>query len=726
MLLDKISAIGRTCTGCSLCKNICPVGAIEMLPNEDGFIRPKIDSGKCIHCEKCEKKCPQLNHAVSNEAEPPCYAVKMPPDVLEVSSSGGAFTALANYVFDKGGYVCGAAYDEDFRGVSQIMISDKADMYKLRGSKYVYSKPGNIYKQVYEKLNEGAYVLFSGVPCQVAALKAYLPKDFKKLITVDLLCGGYPPEKLFRQYVDSVAKGREIKNISFRSKKYSWYINGIRIEFTNGEEHIIHSMRDPYLKAYLKFMITSESCDNCQFAPTPRVGDFTIGDFWSFDKYDETVDLEKGISCILTNNKKSMEIFEEIKGSFEFVKRMPLSFLRRFNRMNEKRKPVLARQRFFRLIKDGWDFKKAVDYALNWKFDVAVSGCWTVPNYGGDLTYYALYNTIKDMGYSVIMVERRADIPGYDIPRPIHFGVNPYPFYDVCRIHKNFNDRAELNVRVKTFVLGSDQVWNYKIFDNSTINSYSFDYVRDYRRKVAYSTSFGSVELTGTPEQNKELTNLLRRFNAVSVREKSGVELCRQMGVKAEWVVDPVFLCDKKYFQKLIDSAKCSVGEKYVCSYIIHPSPLKYGIEKICGEFNMGHIGTITCAENSLAKEGFYQSNWPYPYEKNLTVENWLKYLTNSSFIITDSFHATCFAVRYNIPFIFVKGMMNETNGLERVQSILSVVGLMDRIVPTVEEAFEKKTYNQPIDWEQVNARMKPEIERSRQWLENALKAEII
>ena len=198
------------------------------------------------------------------------------------------------------------------------------------------------------------------------------------------------------------------------------------------------------------------------------------------------------------------------------------------------------------------------------------------------------------------------------------------------------------------------------------------------------------------------------------------------MGVKAVQVIDPVFLCQKEHYKKLIDSAKCSVGGDYICTYFIHPNSTKYGMEKICEELNLGHINTINADEDMLSKDRFNKAKWPYTLEDNLTVESWLKYLTNSNLIITDSFHATSLAIIYNIPFVFIKGSLNVLVGMDRLGTLLGIAGLENRVVTTVEEAFEKKTYNQPIDWEQVNARMKPEIERSRQWLENSLKAEII
>lgn len=233
--------------------------------------------------------------------------------------------------------------------------------------------------------------------------------------------------------------------MNFRPKKYGWRHSGIETIFEDGSKHMIHSVKDPYFRGFLNWLYVGNACESCQFASPPRQGDFSIGDFWNIDRYAEGLKFDDGVSCILLNSDKAKNIFQEISQNFDFVKKMPLSFLRRFNRLREKRPAHLARARFFSLINRGFTVEKAVDYALGWKFDVALSGCWTVPNYGGELTYYALYKTLNDLGYTTIMVERRKETLANSVPRPAAFSKSPYPWYDVCRVHKSLEDQRELN-----------------------------------------------------------------------------------------------------------------------------------------------------------------------------------------------------------------------------------------------------------------------------------------
>lgn len=726
MLLNKIHEIGKECSGCSLCASICPNEAIVMSPNKEGFFMPAIDEGKCINCGLCERKCPQLNLIKDNYADPSCYAVKADSEILKVSSSGGVFTVLSEYVFEKGGYVCGAAYDDNFTGVSHIMISDRSEMYKLRGSKYVYSKPNGIYKQVKDKLNEGHYVLFSGTPCQVAALNAYLPQKYEKLITVDLLCAGVPSEKIFSKYISEVAQGKKVTSISFRPKEYGWEYTGIQIKFDDDSEYIIHSIRDPYLKGFLNSLFKCDACKNCSYATLPRQGDFTIGDFWGIEKYDDSIDTKEGVSSVMLNNTKSESIFKEVRDRFVFAKKIHLPFLLSHNQCSEKRRSHLAKTRFYYLLNNGFSFTKAVDYALKWKFDIALTGCWTVRNYGGELTYYALYKTLRSMGYTVIMVERRVDIPNYNIPNPSLFNKNPYPFYDVSRIHKSFTDQRELNERVKTFICGSDQIWNFRLMNEESIKSYTMDYVADWRKKIAYATSFGSVELAGNEEQQQELAKLISRLNYVSVREKSGIDICSKIGVKAEWTIDPLLLCDKEDYNELLKNSSVTKNEKYVFAYFLWPNSFKYGLDKFSQILNLDYVITVNADEAALKRINFSETTFPYPYIKNCKLEDWLYYAVNSTYIVTDSFHATCLAIAYKKPFVFVKGNLNEHNGLERITSLLEPLGLMDRIADTVESTLKDEKYMEEIDYNRIYKILDKEKERSINWLKKAIDSELI
>ena len=135
-----------------------------------------------------------------------------------VSSSGGAFTLISNYILEKGGYVCGAAFVG--QNVKHIIIDKKEDMYKLRGSKYVQSDTNTVYSQIKDLLNRDKFVLFTGTPCQVAGLNSYLGKDYDNLLTMDLICHGIPSPLVWEKYLKALAKGRTVNNVTFRNKKY--------------------------------------------------------------------------------------------------------------------------------------------------------------------------------------------------------------------------------------------------------------------------------------------------------------------------------------------------------------------------------------------------------------------------------------------------------------------------------------------------------------------------
>ena len=153
------------CTGCGTCANICPANALTMEANNEGFFVPKIDYEKCINCGLCEKKCVALHPQYNNNKAPECYAFLASDEIREVSSSGGVFTVAAEYVLSKGGTVIGAVYDADFH-VKHVAIADRNELWRVRGSKYIQSNTGAIYKTAKYSLQgttQGRY-LTGGVP----------------------------------------------------------------------------------------------------------------------------------------------------------------------------------------------------------------------------------------------------------------------------------------------------------------------------------------------------------------------------------------------------------------------------------------------------------------------------------------------------------------------------------------------------------------------------------
>lgn len=193
------------CCGCTACVHICPVKCIEMREGSDGFLYPVADSVKCIDCHKCEQVCPVESLFNLNTETESFIAYNKNEEVRKQSSSGGIFTAVAEWILNSDGVVFGAAFDENFT-VCHIAVSTKEELEKLRGSKYVQSGLGNAYPLVKQHLESNRRVLFTGTACQIAGLKKYLNKPYENLYTVDILCHGVPSPKIWNMYLEDKKK----------------------------------------------------------------------------------------------------------------------------------------------------------------------------------------------------------------------------------------------------------------------------------------------------------------------------------------------------------------------------------------------------------------------------------------------------------------------------------------------------------------------------------------
>lgn len=311
----------KKCCGCNNCCNICPTKAITMIEDNEGFFYPHIDKNKCINCGACKKVCPWINDIKRNEyfEEPECFAAKIKDKKIQKqSTSGGMFYALASNVIDRGGLVVGSEMDLNHK-VHHKIIEQKSDLHRIMGSKYVYSELNDIFNTVKNHLIKGKLVLFSGVPCQVSALLNYLKKPFDNLITVEVICHGTPPQKLFDKYVDFLEKKHKAKLIqySFRSKKAAkWGTFKAFALFeknTHGKKEktykYINADFDPYYWSFLNAKNYRECCYECKFASKERFADITLGDCWGIEQIKpEMIDYE-GVSVAIINTLKGKTLF---------------------------------------------------------------------------------------------------------------------------------------------------------------------------------------------------------------------------------------------------------------------------------------------------------------------------------------------------------------------------------------------------------------------------------
>lgn len=316
------------CCGCNACGDVCPKQAISFKDDNEGFWYPEIDVDKCVDCGLCEKVCPILNKNEYKEKggfEHP-QALALVHKNIEVrfdSTSGGAFTAMAEEIYKQGGFVGGAVYNEDW-SVSQFLSSSKSDLPKLRSSKYLQSHFDGFYIAVKEALKTGKPVLVCGTPCQMAAMYRYLQKPYKNLILVDFICRAIASPLFFKKWIEYLEKKHDSKVVYYKakSKELGWRKLSTRIGYFNNDVDIISGDDNPWLKMQYKVPeIGRPSCFECPFKGFPRTSDITIGDLWAKkSSVPENLDGDLGTSIVFVNNEKGIKFLESCIKKTEYQK----------------------------------------------------------------------------------------------------------------------------------------------------------------------------------------------------------------------------------------------------------------------------------------------------------------------------------------------------------------------------------------------------------------------
>ena len=349
------------CTGCGACENICLAGAIMVEYNDEGFLYPVIDQNKCNNCERCKTVCHKReSYMINNTSTPECFAGYL-KDTEELSnvSSGGVFWALTQTILNQNeGIVVGVVHPSIF-DVHHESARTLEDAKKFKRSKYLQSNTRKIYTEVKDALKNSETVLFSGTPCQIAGLYAFLGKEYEKLITCEVVCHGVPTMYGFKQYIKSLEEKYKSKvcEIVYRDKRNGWSNNHISIAFENGEELCERSAKNLFHSAYLAGLYSMPSCGRCRYAMLPRIADITLADYWKYEGTMKVGNKNRGISLIICSTYKGINLLDKAKKYLILEKSDLNAAVASCRHLTNSPRENSKRELFFTLInKNGYDY----------------------------------------------------------------------------------------------------------------------------------------------------------------------------------------------------------------------------------------------------------------------------------------------------------------------------------------------------------------------------------
>ena len=323
--------------------------------------------------------------------------------------------------------------------------------------------------------------------------------------------------------------------------------------------------------------------------------------------------------------------------------------------------------------------------------NIYITNYWWAANYGAILTNFALNTVLYEKDYSA----KNIDNSDYgqlllESKKSFHTRFNQKHINSiVIKELKNLKENS-------TFIVGSDQVFRYSL-TKPIYKSFLMDFVAPYSKKIAFAASFGVDKeqfLKETPEHIiSEMKNSLNSFDFISVREKAGVEICRDIfGVNAEWIIDPVFILDKSKYEEMLSTTEADYTNRIVAHFVA----------------------------NADKKINSYQNqNVLNLHSTNISVEEWLSAIKNCKLLIADSYHAICFAIIFNKPFIAIT---KQKHASSRFDSLFEMLGIEYQCITSIDEIYERDcVFN--VDWDVVNRRIEEERQRGLEFLKKALDA---
>ena len=357
-----------------------------------------------------------------------------------------------------------------------------------------------------------------------------------------------------------------------------------------------------------------------------------------------------------------------------------------------------------------------MEKALNGRHDIGLV-CMMNYNIGNNITNYALYSVLLNMGFTVQLIDIPSSVPEsafFNKNGPFYYFLkSPYPNHAVYK-PADFWELYESD-NWDFYVVGSDQLWRSRFLESTEFHA-TLNWAFPHRYKMSYGTSMGVTFDTKDDRVFSKMIQYLKRFSAISVREEFAKELLAEKGIEAQTVLDPVFICERKYFDELADRGSLRLPDsKYAFGYFLDPDDRK---EEMLLNIANEKCDGVYLATTEPTYQEIVRTNLHYSLEP--CVEEWVSMIKNAEYVITDSFHGMCFALIYNKPFWVIYDKDN-WRGVKRFIDFLEKLGLISRLILNDAEI----NFDNEIDYQSINSIISDMKNNSLKWLEQAINKRI-
>lgn len=723
--MNNISNI-HNCYGCGVCTIACSKHLIKMRINKNGFYEPYINKKEaCTNCGLCVEVCAFTHNECSNATAYPLEsygAWSNEQNIQQSCSSGGIGYEIAKYSIEQGYKVCTVKYNIEKRRAEHYIASQIEDLEQSKGSKYIQS-----YTPVgFSLINRKEKTTIFGTPCQIDSLRRYI-KKFKienNFILVDFFCHSVPSVHAWHKYLDIIESEIGIpQEVKWRDKETGWHDSWVmKIKGTKSQYASWWSKGDVFYKLFLGDYCSNQACQKkCKYKYNRSSADIRIGDAWG----NEYRTNENGVSALITFTNKGTDLINKLKKTCTLE---PKSFTviaegqMKYNAGKAWTTPLihflinLNKKIPFKI----WNllfFINSVPLLINNKLrnikfflkkesrkSIGIITMHKVINSGSALQAFALQKKLEELGYY-------SEIIDYIFPNSAHVETDKlhklfeeyapqwlqyiYKLYCLRYVQDDktrfirFNSFYKRNLKLSSrtysstkslknhppqynlYMTGSDQVWNPLHIKKD--GSFLFSFLKGKEPRVSYAASFTTSQL---PEDVFPiLANLLPKYNDVTVREASGLELAKKLGANSpQLVCDPTLLITKDVYSALAKQSQYTPKHKYILAYILtyayNPYPyIRNIIDDVKAQLNLPVI-ILHSHHNEDKVDTIINNEGPCEFL-------WL--FEHAEFIITTSFHGTAFALNFEKPFYSV--IKSETSTDSRIASLLQRVHRTDSIL---------------------------------------------